>query len=129
MTKLTNEERLAMVFDRSIRQGSKVVVRWTYDGRCFHGPGLVARLNPKSIVVALTESVGDGGGDPLYRQGHQITVPRFGHGHYSANNRAEARTQRASDAPTGYCSACGIADFYHGQRCVHCGKDIVRNHP
>jgi hypothetical protein len=91
VTALTQEERVAMVLDRSLRLGSKVTVHWTFDGRRFHGPGLITKVNPKSVVVGLTDNIGEAADGWIYHVGHQITVPRFGHGHHSENNRVTAR--------------------------------------
>ena len=61
----------AVDFDQNLKVGQAGVVRWTNCGRYFSAPGIITKLNQKSVKVKLSTAVGD------YPLGQVITVPRI----------------------------------------------------
>ncbi len=74
-------------FDRSLKAGSIVEVRWTNSHRYYAARGEVVKINAKSLRVRLLEAVTGVEGDIfVYPVGRTIVVPRQYQARWSANN-------------------------------------------
>lgn len=81
-------------FEESLKVGDAVVIRWTNSG-CYHAvPGKVWKVNAKSFLVQIDETIMDRyTGKPAYGKGHVIKAPRYSFSPgctWSRNNRVEA---------------------------------------
>jgi hypothetical protein len=71
----------AVDFDQNLKVGQAGVVHWTNCGNHYAAPGIVTKLNPKSVRVKLSAAIGE------YPLGQIITVPRISNwSGWTANN-------------------------------------------
>mgnify|MGYP001609477333 FL=1 len=69
--------RAQLAFEATLTVGMPVIVRWGYGlGFRAEGPGVIAKINPKSMQVTLTEDV-PFEGKPSWLKGFTLTgIPR-----------------------------------------------------
>lgn len=84
-------DRLRVIcdFEKSLRVGSKVRIRWTNSGRYFAGLATISKVNAKSYRATLDEAVATDfyGGYPA---GQNMKAPSFAAPElWSVNNRVE----------------------------------------
>jgi hypothetical protein len=85
-----NEYQAVIAFESNLYEGQPVVVRWTNCNRFYHGKGVVAKINAKSVRVKLTEPVPSQIGCEPYQAGREIIAPRLApKTTWSVNNRIE----------------------------------------
>jgi len=84
-----NQYRTVTDFEASLTPGQPVRVVWTNSRSIFRGQGKVAKINRKSVRVALTEEVPCSYSEP-YPPGREIIVPLIDNiADWSAHNRVE----------------------------------------
>jgi len=84
-----NQYTAVVAFESGLKEGDSVEVCWTNCHRYYHATGTVARVNAKSIRVALATDVPTGMGSP-YPAGREIVVPLIGDfRRWSPSNRVQ----------------------------------------
>ena len=76
--------------DTTLFLGQAVSVRWTNTNHFYHARGVVDKINPKTVLVVLTETITDPcDGSILYPLETPIKVPRFGMRGWTSNNTVD----------------------------------------
>ena len=60
--------------DRRLRLHAPVHARWSREGFAYRAPGVVCKIDGRSVTVRLLEAAGD---DGRYVRGSLIRLPRF----------------------------------------------------
>ncbi len=86
-----NRLKVICDFEKDLRIGSKVRVRWTNSGRYFAALATISKVNAKSFRATLDEAVDYAKpGDKGYPAGQNMKAPSFASPvEWSVNNRVE----------------------------------------
>lgn len=76
-------------FESKLAPGTKVLARWTNSYSYYAAPATVTKVNGKSVLVAIDESILGAKGNTIYPAGNKIKCPLFFGDTWSANNRVE----------------------------------------
>lgn len=71
--------------EKTLKEGDRTSVRWTFCGVAREAAGVVVKKNAASWVVAI-EGASFDGDRVTYPAGHKIRVPTFAGNRYSENN-------------------------------------------